>query len=161
MNTSTPKPPRARVLFLAIVLSAASGAVAAQEGRGHGGGPGGEHRVETQRAPFGYQRPERPREIDARPRTFDSDRYRHDFRAPNPYKIGPYHAPSRFEYRRWRYGDRLPPIFWGPDYRLSDFWLFGLDLPPVGYEWVRYGNDAILVNLADGEVVQVVYDTFH
>ncbi|HEL3249660.1 TPA: RcnB family protein, partial [Stenotrophomonas maltophilia] len=40
------------------------------------------------------------------------------------------------------------------------FWLFGLDMPPMGYEWVRHGPDALLINTGNGEIVQVVYGRF-
>lgn len=152
--------PRRWTLALAAVLLVPSLAAFAQDRHpGHGMG-GGERNVEAQRAPFGYQRIERPREVDMRPREMDPGRYRHDFRAAQPYRIGPYHAPPGFEYRRWRYGDILPAVYWGDEYRLSDFWLFGLDLPPVGYEWVRYGADGLMINLANGEIVQTVYGVF-
>ncbi|WP_305805198.1 RcnB family protein [Stenotrophomonas sp. YIM B06876] len=146
------------------------GTPAAMEHQQHGGGARnqqddrgqrGERGVEMQRQPFGYQRLQRPHEIDMRPKTFDADRYHHNFRAAQNYRIGPYHARPGFEYRRWRYGDILPAEFWGPDYLLTDYWLFGLDMPPVGYEWVRYGNDGLMINLATGEIVQSVYDIFH
>ena len=43
---------------------------------------------------------------------------------------------------------------------MLDYWLFGLDVPPYGYEWVRYGPDALLIDLRSGEVIQVVYGRF-
>lgn len=54
----------------------------------------------------------------------------------------------------------LPEPFWDDQYWLGDYWLFGLDVPPVGYEWICYGPDAILVNISTGEIAQVVYDEF-
>jgi Ni/Co efflux regulator RcnB len=38
--------------------------------------------------------------------------------------------------------------------------MFDLPMPPRGYEWVRYGDDALLVNIRTGEIVDVVYDVF-
>ena len=119
--------------------------------------------VETHPGPHGYQRITRPSQVQARPKTFDPAVYRHNYRADRGFKIGPYRAPKGhddWKYRRWHSGEILPPIFWGSDYLISDFWLFDLDIPPVGYEWVRYGNDALLVNTTTGEVVQEVYDSF-
>jgi Ni/Co efflux regulator RcnB len=43
---------------------------------------------------------------------------------------------------------------------LADYWLFALDVPPVGYEWVRDDTDALLVNIGTGEVLQVQYGVF-
>lgn len=122
----------------------------------------GDHRMpgEPMRPPRGYAPPMRPPEIANRPERMDRDFYRHNFRAPQPYHIGPYHPPHGFNYRRFGYGDILPRIFWAPDYLLSDYWLFGLDMAPMGYEWVRYGPDALLVDVDDGQVVQAVYGLF-
>lgn len=117
-------------------------------------------RMEMQREPRGYMRPSRPPELDQRPHTIDRDYLRHNFQARHGYRIGPYHAPPHFVYRRWAYGEILPPVFWAPDYFLADYWLFGLDIPPVGMEWVRYGPDAILVDTTGGEICQVVYGAF-
>ncbi|HWJ68765.1 MAG TPA: RcnB family protein [Sphingobium sp.] len=112
------------------------------------------------RAPRGYTPLARPPETANRPHSMDRNAYRHNFNAPRRYGIGPYHPPRGYSYRRYGYGDILPPLFWGSDYLLSDYWLFGLDLPPVGYEWVRYGPDALLIDTTDGEVVQSVYGLF-
>ncbi|MGO4408881.1 MULTISPECIES: RcnB family protein [unclassified Brevundimonas] len=116
-------------------------------------------RGEPQRMPRDYMPPSRPEGIQNRP-SFDRDFMNHNFQANEGHRIGPYHGPEGFEYRRWRFGEMLPLIFWDEQYWLSDYWLFGLDIPPVGYEWVRYGPDAILVDVATGEIVQVVYDEF-
>ena len=35
-----------------------------------------------------------------------------------------------------------------------------LEIPPAGYEWVRVGNDAMLVNIANGEILQAEYGVF-
>jgi Ni/Co efflux regulator RcnB len=43
---------------------------------------------------------------------------------------------------------------------VADYWLFGLEIPPAGYEWVRVGADALLVNIVDGEILQVEYGVF-
>jgi len=116
--------------------------------------------MEMQREPRGYMRLSRPREIDQRPQSIDRDYLRHNFQARHGYHIGPYHAPPNFEYRRWAYGEILPRPFWASDYSLADYWLFGLDIPPVGMEWVRYGPDAILVDTTTGEICQIVYGAF-
>ena len=36
----------------------------------------------------------------------------------------------------------------------------GLLTPWDGYEWVRYGDDALLVDIDTGEVIRVEYDLF-
>jgi len=51
-------------------------------------------------------------------------------------------------------------VYWGPDYVLADYWLFALEVPPAGYEWVRDNTDALLVNTNTGETLQVEYGVF-
>lgn len=138
---------------LALILPTLALSAGAFERRG--GGP-----AEAQRAPHGYQRMEPPRGIEQRPREFDRGYFAHNFQAHRGYRIGPWRAPAGYAYRRWHYGEFLPRAYWGPEFVLADFWLFGLDIPPVGYEWVRYGPDALLIDLRSGEVVQSVYDNF-
>lgn len=116
--------------------------------------------TEWQHEPRGYMRPNLPEGADRRPANLDRDYMRHNYRAQRGFAIGPYRSPGRAVYRRWVYGDILPSIFWDRQYWLSDYWLFGLDVPPTGYEWVRYWNDAVLVNVHNGEIVQVVYGNF-
>ena len=131
-------------------------------GSGHGGGaPAGHgHPSEPERGPMGYSQVQRPSGAEARPQQFDRQNYNHNFVADHGYHIGPYHAPRGFRYHRWGYGDILPRGYWGSNYWLQDYWLFGLDVPPYGFEWVRYGPDALLIDTRSGEVVQVIYGRF-
>ena len=62
--------------------------------------------------------------------------------------------------RHWAYGQILPRAYWAAAYFIADYWLFGLEVPPVGYEWVRDGADAILVNVTTGEILQAEYGVF-
>jgi Ni/Co efflux regulator RcnB len=43
---------------------------------------------------------------------------------------------------------------------LADYWLFALEVPPAGYEWVRDNTDALLVSTQTGEILQVEYGVF-
>jgi Ni/Co efflux regulator RcnB len=155
-------------LALGVSLSVIAPAALAQHERGGGGGNRGggghaaspAHPAEPERGPQGYNRVERPMGAEARPQQIDRSAYNHNFTANRGYHIGPYHAPRGFAYQRWGYGDRLPRSFWAQQYWLTDYWLFGLDVPPVGYEWVRYGPDALLIDTTTGEVVQTVYGRF-
>jgi Ni/Co efflux regulator RcnB len=38
--------------------------------------------------------------------------------------------------------------------------MYGLPYAPPGTEWVRYWNDAVLVDMYTGEVVDVIRDFF-
>ena len=151
------------VLLLAGTLSAAT-AVAAQE-REHerGGRPpvaGRAHAPEAFHGPRAYHPISPPAGWDRRPERIDPGHFNHNFRAHRRYVIGPYLPPRGWVERTWYFGDLLPAAFFAPEYRLADYWLFDLETPPVGYEWVRYGHDALLVNLATGRVEQTVYGLF-
>lgn len=74
---------------------------------------------------------------------------------------GDWRRPSGWYARRWTYGQRLPGGWYGRDYWLSDYVTFGLVAPPDGYEWIREGNDAVLVDVDTGEIIRVVYDVFY
>jgi hypothetical protein len=80
---------------------------------------------------------------------FSSHRYRHSWRPPPGYYV-----------RAWSYGDFLPRAWFGPDWWLGDPWDYGLPLPPPGFDWVRVGDDALLVDQFTGEIVQIVRDVF-
>lgn len=150
------------LLALGAGLTLAASPALAQQWGGHDHGGGVDHGrpAEPERAPMGYPRVERPVGVDARPQQFDRQAYNHNFVADHGYHIGAYHAPRGFHYRRWSYGEILPRGYWSQDYWLQDYWLFGLDVPPYGFEWVRYGPDALLIDTRSGEVVQVIYGRF-
>lgn len=100
-------------------------------------------------------------------RDWERRRPRYDRRTYPPYwsslrryRISPYRPPVGFYVRRWGFGDILPRGWWGPTYRLSDWWAYGLPIPPVGFEWVRVGDDALLVDAYSGRVVQVAPHLF-
>lgn len=80
----------------------------------------------------------------------------HRFRAPKVYV-----RPSGWYNHRWVFGERLPRAFFAPQYFILNFGLYGLMPPWPGYEWVRYGNDALLIDVDTGEVIRVEYDLFY
>jgi Ni/Co efflux regulator RcnB len=152
---------------LSVVLAAGMGSAALAEEHGRpGGSPGGEHgapaqpRGEPHDGPRGYQRPAEPQGWNARPAQVDRTAYQHNFRAARSYHIGPYRRPPGWTAHRWGYGEILPRVYWGPQYLIGDYWLFGLEVPPVNYEWVRDGNDALLIDTNSGEILQVEYGVF-
>lgn len=146
---------------LAVLVAASTGVAAAEP---HEHDRGGAHaragEGEPHPGPRGYQRPAEPQGWNARPPAIDREAYHHNYQAARTYHIGPYHRPPGWVARRWTYGEHLPRAFWAPAYHLVDYWLFALEVPPVGCEWVRYGNDALLINVSDGEVLQVEYGVF-
>jgi Ni/Co efflux regulator RcnB len=160
-----------RGLCLAVALALVGGAAMAQPdhhdggppaGGGHPGGaaPAGHPAGEPHPGPKGYARVTEPQGWNNRPATVDRGAYQHNFQAARTFHVGPYHPPAGWTNQRWAYGQTLPRALWASEYFLADYWLFGLEVPPGGYEWVRDGDDAILVNTDTGEILQVEYDVF-
>jgi Ni/Co efflux regulator RcnB len=49
----------------------------------------------------------------------------------------------------------------GADLLLDDYWRMGLEGPPWGYQWVRYGPDLLLVSTRTGRIEDVIYGAFY
>jgi len=148
-------------LSLALALVLAGGAAMAEPPREHAPAARSAPRQgEPHPGPRGYQRPTEPQGWNARPSTADRGAYQHNYQAARSFKIGPYHRPPGWSAHRWGFGEILPRAYWGPQFILADYWLFALEVPPTGYEWVRDGNDALLVNTDSGEILQVEYGVF-
>ena len=110
--------------------------------------------------PSGYARVTEPHGWNNRPATVDRGAYQHNFQAARSFHIGPYHRPAGWAPHHWAYGQILPRVYWGPSYLIADYWLFALEVPPAGFEWVRDDTDALLVNTQTGEILQVEYGVF-
>ncbi|GEM_PF-391668 len=115
---------------------------------------------EAHPGPQGYQRLHEPEGWNNRPHDFDRGAYQHNFQAARSYHIGPYHRPAGWRDHHWVFGEVLPRAYWAPEYLIADYWLFALEVPPGGYEWVRDGADAMLINTGDGTILQVEYGVF-
>ncbi|PZN93925.1 MAG: hypothetical protein DCF31_11040 [Alphaproteobacteria bacterium] len=64
-------------------------------------------------------------------------------------------------YRNWSYrpvapGYRLQPGFYGQRYVVANPSFYRLRPAARNQQWVRYGNDLLLVNVRNGRVIQVV-----
>jgi Ni/Co efflux regulator RcnB len=81
--------------------------------------------------------------------------------APHRYHFGVYRRPSGWYSHRWTYGERLPSAWYARNYWIPNYVTFGLVAPPDGYQWIREGNDAVLVDVDTGEIVRVVYNVFY
>jgi Ni/Co efflux regulator RcnB len=55
----------------------------------------------------------------------------------------------------------LPGLFLSSAYFFNGYSRMGLEGPPYGYRWVRYGPDLLLVQLATGQVSDVIYGAFY
>ena len=89
---------------------------------------------------------------------FDRGRYY----ARDRFHVGIYVVPRGYVHRTWRTGDWLPRGYWSDAarYELRSWWRYGLYDPPYWATWVRVGDDALLIDRGNGEVVDVVYDLF-
>jgi Ni/Co efflux regulator RcnB len=76
------------------------------------------------------------------------------------FAVGPYNWPQGYGYMRYSIGDSFPQQFWLQQYFINNFADFGLQPPPPGYQWVRFGPDLMLVNMGSGAIAQVAYGAF-
>lgn len=78
------------------------------------------------------------------------------------YRLPRYYAPSGWGsgYRRFGVGFSLNRILYNQNYWIQDPYTYRLPEAYGPYRWVRYYNDALLVDLDSGRVVDTVYDIF-
>ena len=100
---------------------------------------------------------------------WSSSRWRHDHRYDwrryrdrhrSLFRLGFYYDPFGWSYRRWSIGSYLYPGYYGSRYWLSDPWHYRLPPAYGPYRWVRYWDDALLVNIYTGTVVDVIHNFF-
>lgn len=120
---------------------------------------------------FGTEPPEprAARALQANPSHRWDHNWRHDRRYDwndwrrrhrSRFHFGWYYDPFGWDYMRYGIGWRLWPSYYGSSFWLNDPSYYRL--PPVygPYRWIRYHNDALLVNVYTGSVVDVIYDFF-
>ncbi len=117
--------------------------------------------IEPFRGPRDYTPGRRPHDWNNRPRHYDPRDYHHNYQAERRYHWRPYVRPHGWYYHRWVFGEILPRFFWVRDYWILDYWMFGLPIPPYGCVWVRYGDDAVLIDTRTGAILQVIYGIFY
>ena len=71
-----------------------------------------------------------------------------------------YYDPFGWDYLRYGVGWRMWPNYYRSSYWLNDPWQYRLPPAYGPYRWIRYYNDALLVNIYTGQVVDVEYDFF-
>lgn len=78
------------------------------------------------------------------------------------YRLPRYYAPRGwgYGYRRFGIGFTLNSILYSSNYWINDPFYYRLPEVDGPYRWVRYYNDALLVDIYSGEVVDVIYDIF-
>jgi hypothetical protein len=84
----------------------------------------------------------------------------HRRRYSSLFNFGFYHDPFGWNYRPFSIGWRMWPSYYSRSYWLNDPWQYRLPYAPPGYRWIRYYDDAILVDTWDGRVVDVIRSFF-
>jgi len=87
--------------------------------------------------------------------------FHQSFHATRRFHAPTYNRPPGWYSRRWTFGEYLPTIFWGQNYWLSDYMDYALPPPPPYAVWVRYGDDALLIDQGSGEIITVEYGVFY
>lgn len=92
---------------------------------------------------------------------------RYDWRGYRTYNRNLFHLPRYyapygygFGYQRFGIGVTLNSLLFSQSYWINDPEFYRLPPAYYPYRWVRYYNDAMLVDIYSGEVVDVVYDIF-
>jgi hypothetical protein len=76
------------------------------------------------------------------------------------FRLGFYYDPVGWGYQRYNIGWRMWPSYYRSSYWLNDPWQYRLPYAPPGYRWIRYYDDAILIDTWDGHVADVIYNFF-
>jgi Ni/Co efflux regulator RcnB len=75
------------------------------------------------------------------------------------FHLGFYYDPFGFGYSPFNIGYQLRPAYYSQNYWFDPS-MYGLPYPPPGTQWVRYWNDALLVDVYSGQVVDVIHNFF-
>jgi hypothetical protein len=79
----------------------------------------------------------------------------------NVFRLGTYYSPYRnYRYSRVGIGFTLGSLFYGNNYWINDPWQYRLPPAYGPYRWIRYYDDALLVNVYTGQVADVIHDFF-
>ncbi len=76
------------------------------------------------------------------------------------FHVGVYFDPFGWGYQRYNVGWRLWPSYYSSNYWLNDPYMYRLPYAPWPYKWVRYYDDALLVDTMSGQVVDAIYGFF-
>lgn len=89
---------------------------------------------------------------------YDWSSYRNRYRSL--FRLGRYYDPYGWGYRRFSIGFSLWPSYYGSSFWLDDPWRYRLPPAYGPYRWIRYYDDALLVNIYTGHVVDVIHNVF-
>jgi len=73
-----------------------------------------------------------------------------------------YYPPRGYYGHRWQRGEWLPPVYRTRYYYVPDYYRYGhrVYAPPPGCRWVHHDGDLVLMALATGVVLDVIYDAY-
>lgn len=91
-------------------------------------------------------------------RRYDWRRHRHHHHSL--FRLGNYWDPYGYRYRNFSIGFNLWPSYYGSQFWVDDPWQYRLPPTYGPYRWVRYYDDALLVNIYTGQVVDVERNFF-
>lgn len=74
----------------------------------------------------------------------------------------PRYNPPRWghSYRRWSPGFQWDRWYYSSNYWITDPWQYRLPPAYGDYRWVRYYDDAVLVDIRTGEIIDIIYTFF-
>jgi Ni/Co efflux regulator RcnB len=76
------------------------------------------------------------------------------------FHLGFYFDPYGWGYQPFSIGYRLWPNYYSSRYWINDPYMYRLPYAPPGTRWIRYWNDALLVDVYTGEVVDEIPNFF-
>ena len=131
-------------------------------GQGHRPGGGGGH-IRPPRPTPGRPSIQPVRPVRPQPGRPNRPPHRHGVRPPHfrPIRGPAFRYPHGYSYRRWTAGLFLPGLFLSSLYYINDYAGLGIDPPPPGYRWVRYGPDLLLVQIGTRRIADVIYNAFY
>ncbi len=89
---------------------------------------------------------------------YDWRRWRNNHRSS--FHLGIYYDPFGWNYQPFSIGYRLWPNYYSSSYWINDPWQYRLPYAPPGTQWIRYYDDALLVDMYSGQVVDVIRNFF-
>jgi hypothetical protein len=76
------------------------------------------------------------------------------------FHFGFYYDPFGWGYSPYQIGWRMWPSYYSSSFWLNDPWRYRLPYAPPGTRWIRYYDDAVLVDMWSGQVLDVIYNFF-
>ena len=89
---------------------------------------------------------------------YDWSNYRRKHRSW--FHLGFYYDPFGWGYYPYQIGWRMWPSYYSSRYWINDPWQYRLPYAPPGYVWIRYWNDALLIDTWSGQVVDMIPNFF-